>query len=152
MSTSILHLFFFTCFLLLKMHYLGSYSWMSHRTFIESSAVTTAFWLDQYGGRFASIFRRCPPSMFWGQWCKPVLSLPRPDRLVFSTGHNITREYWCIIKMYYMSLTMLACMRQFNTAERCGQQQQKIVHVYQHCVCVCVGVCFALFCFVFLEK
>ena len=40
---------------------------MSHRTFIESSAVTTAFWLDQYGGRFASIFRRCPPSMFWGQ-------------------------------------------------------------------------------------
>ena len=41
---------------------------MSHRTFIESTAVTTAFWLDQYGGRFASIFRRCPPSMFWGQW------------------------------------------------------------------------------------
>ena len=49
----------------------GSYSWMSHMTFIESSAVTTAFWLDQYGDRFASIFRRCPPSMFWGQWLDP---------------------------------------------------------------------------------
>ena len=43
---------------------------MSDRTFIESTAVTTAFWLDQYGGRFASIFRRCPPCMFWGQWVK----------------------------------------------------------------------------------
>ena len=43
---------------------------MSHRNFIESSAVTTAFWLDQYGGRFASIFRRCPPSIYWGQWIK----------------------------------------------------------------------------------
>ena len=72
MSTSILHLFFFTRFLLLKMHYLESYSWMSHRTFIESSTATTAFWLDQYGGRFASIFRRCPPSMFWGQWYLPI--------------------------------------------------------------------------------
>ena len=51
----------------------GSYFWMSHRTFIESSAVTTGFWLDQYGGRFASIFRRCPPSMFWGQWNFPLL-------------------------------------------------------------------------------
>ena len=63
MSTSILHLFFFTCFLLLKMHYLDH--------ILEcpiGSAVTTAFWLDQYGGRFASIFQRCPPSMFWGQW------------------------------------------------------------------------------------
>ena len=68
MSTSILHLFFFTCFLFIKNALFGSYSWMSHRTFIQSSAVTTAFWLNQYGGRFASIFRRCPPSMFWGQW------------------------------------------------------------------------------------
>ena len=64
--TSVLfHLFSF-----IKNALFGSYSWMSHRTFIESSAVTTAFWLDQYGGRFASIFRRCPPSMFWGQWIR----------------------------------------------------------------------------------
>ena len=48
---------------------------MSHRTFIESSAATTAFWLNQYGGRFASIFRRCPPSMFWGQWLLHILML-----------------------------------------------------------------------------
>ena len=52
-----------------------SYSWMSHRTFIESSAVTTAFWLDQYGGRFASIFRSCPPSMFWGQCINQITKL-----------------------------------------------------------------------------
>ena len=58
----------FHMFSFIKNALFGSYSWMSHRTFIESSAVTTAFWLDQYGGRFASIFRRCPPSMFWGQW------------------------------------------------------------------------------------
>ena len=70
--TSILfHMFSF-----IKNALFGSYSWMSHRTFIESSAVTTAFWLDQYGGRFASIFRRCPPSMFWGQWRLPVSSVP----------------------------------------------------------------------------
>ena len=74
-----------------------------------------------------------------------MLSLPSPDRLVFSTGHNIICEYWCIIRMYYMSLTMLACMRQFNTAERCGQQQQKIVHAI-NIVCVCVWD--VLFCFV----
>ena len=65
--TSALHIFSF-----IKNALFGSYSWMSHRTFIESSAVTTAFWLDQYGGRFASIFRRCPPSMFWGQWWRQV--------------------------------------------------------------------------------
>ena len=58
----------FDMFSFIKNALFGSYSWMSHRNFIESSAVTTAFWLDQYGGRFASIFRRCPPSMFWGQW------------------------------------------------------------------------------------
>ena len=43
---------------------------------------------------------------------------------------------------------MLVCMRQFNTAEGCGQQQQKIVHVINIvCVCVCVGgvFCFVLF-------
>ena len=57
----------FHMFSFIKNALFGSYSWMSHRTFIESSAVTTAFWLDQYGGRFASIFRRCPASMFWGQ-------------------------------------------------------------------------------------
>ena len=40
---------------------------------------------------------------------------------------------------------MLTCMRQFNTAERCGQQQQKIVHVI-NIVCVCGGGgCFVLF-------
>ena len=50
-----------------------------------------------------------------------------------------------------MSLTMLARMRQFNTAERCGQQQQKIVHVI-NIVCVCVGGCFVLFCFLFFRK
>ena len=61
-TSFLFHMFFF-----IKNALFGSYSWMSHRTFIESSAVTTAFWLDQYGGRFASIFRRCPPSMFWGQ-------------------------------------------------------------------------------------
>ena len=58
----------FHMFSFIKNALFGSNSWMSHRTFIESNAVTTAFWLDQYGGRFASIFRRCPPSMFWGQW------------------------------------------------------------------------------------
>ena len=58
----------FHMFSFIKNALFGSYSWMSHRTFIESSAVTMAFWLDQYGGRFASIFRRCPTSMFWGQW------------------------------------------------------------------------------------
>ena len=58
----------FHMFSFIKNALFGSYSWMSHRTFLESSAVTTAFWLDQYGGRFASIFRPCPPSMFWGQW------------------------------------------------------------------------------------
>ena len=52
---------------------------MSHRTFIESTAVTTAFWLDQYGGRFASIFRRCPPSMFWGQ-CIKLMTFNFPSR------------------------------------------------------------------------
>ena len=62
----------FHMFSFIKNALFGSYSWMSHRTFIESSAVTTAFWLDQYGGRFASIFRRCPPSMFWGQWLRPL--------------------------------------------------------------------------------
>ena len=41
-----------------------------------------------------------------------------------------------------MSLNMLACMRQFNSAERCGQQQQKTILVIN---IVCVGV----FCFVF---
>ena len=47
-----------------------------------------------------------------------------------------------------MSLTMLACMRQFNTAERCGQQQQKIVHVINIVtVCVCGGGGGILFCF-----
>ena len=50
-----------------------------------------------------------------------------------------------------MSLTMLACMRQFNTAERCRQQQQKIVHVI-NIVCVGGGLFFFfvlfLFCFV----
>ena len=61
-TSVLLHMFSF-----IKNALFGSYSWMSHRTFIESSAVTTAFWLDQYGGRFASIFWRCPPSMFWGQ-------------------------------------------------------------------------------------
>ena len=70
MNISILNLFFFTFFfiIIIKNALFGSSSWMSHRTFIESSAVTTAFWLDQYGGRFASIFRRCPLSMYWGQW------------------------------------------------------------------------------------
>ena len=72
MNISILHLFFITCFFFLIKNALFGSSWMSHRTFIESTAVTTAFWLDQYGGRFASIFRRCPPSMFWGQCMKPV--------------------------------------------------------------------------------
>ena len=57
----------FHMFSFIKNALFGSYSWKSHRTFIESSAVTSAFWLDQYGCRFASIFRRCPPSMFWGQ-------------------------------------------------------------------------------------
>ena len=67
MSTSFFTSVLFHMFSFIKNALFGSYSWMSHRTFIESSAVTTAFWLDQYGGRFASIFRRCPPSMFWGQ-------------------------------------------------------------------------------------
>ena len=58
----------FHMFSFIKNALFGSYSWISHRTFIESIAVTTAFWLDQYGGRFASIFRRCPRSMLWGQW------------------------------------------------------------------------------------
>ena len=62
----------FHVFSFIKNALFGSYSWMSHRTFIESSAVTTAFWLDQYGGRFASIFRRCQPSMFWGQCARPL--------------------------------------------------------------------------------
>ena len=62
----------FHMFSFIKNALFGSYSWMSHRNFIESSAVTTAFWLDQYGGRFASIFRRCPPSMFWGQWSNAI--------------------------------------------------------------------------------
>ena len=44
----------FHMFSFIKNALFGSYSWMSHRTFIESSAVTTAFWQDQYGGRFAS--------------------------------------------------------------------------------------------------
>ena len=61
----------FHMFSFIKNALFWSYSWMSHRTFIESSAVTTAFWLNQYGGRFASIFRRCPPSMFWGQCSTP---------------------------------------------------------------------------------
>ena len=51
----------FHMFSFIKNALFGLHSWMSHRTFIESSAVTTAFWLDQYGGRFVSIFRRCPP-------------------------------------------------------------------------------------------
>ena len=71
----------FHMFSFIKNALFGSYSWMSHRTFIESSAVTTAFWLDQYGGRFASIFRRCPPSMFWGQWW--TLTLCRENRSQF---------------------------------------------------------------------
>ena len=50
----------FHMFSFIKNALFGSYSWMSHRTFIESSAVTTAFWLDQYGGLFASIFSALP--------------------------------------------------------------------------------------------
>ena len=71
----------FHMFSLIKNALFGSCSWMSHRTFIESSVVTTAFWLDQYGGRFASIFRRCPPSMFWGQWAK--LDIKRRSNVLY---------------------------------------------------------------------
>ena len=63
----------FHMFSFIKNALFGSYSWISHKAFIESSAVTAAFWLDQYGGRFASIFRRCPPSMFWGQWIMQLI-------------------------------------------------------------------------------
>ena len=92
--TSVLfHLFSF-----IKNALFGSYSWMSHRTFIESNAVTTAFWLDQYGGRFASIFRRCPPSMFWGQWSvtgkvgpKLLFSVLRRVDLILAVGELAQR-------------------------------------------------------------
>ena len=73
----------FHMFSFIKNALFGSYSWMSHRTFIESRAVTTAFWLDQYGGRFASIFRRCPPSMFWGQCTAPIMPVIATTRGTF---------------------------------------------------------------------
>ena len=91
----------FHMFSFIKNALFGSYSWMSHRTFIESSAVTTAFWLGQYGGRFASIFRCCPPSMFWGQcnfraWClrgdvPPIRSL----KILYFCNWN--RAIWWIL-------------------------------------------------------
>ena len=91
----------FHMFSFIKNTLFGSYSWMSHRTFTESSAVTTAFWLDQYGGRFASIFRRCPPSMFWGQWGKLTLitffkifiGLKNGSLLHAQTG-SLSMQFW----------------------------------------------------------
>ena len=79
----------FHMFSFIKNALFGSYSWMSHRTFIESSAVTTAFWLNQYGGRFASIFRRCQPSMFWGQWIKRTFYFQ-----LEAHSRKITQDCW----------------------------------------------------------
>ena len=82
----------FHMFSFIKSALFGSYSWMSHRTFIESSAVTTAFWLDQYGGRFASIFRRWPPSIFWGQWYHlPTIFLWGRPLILLPSGGGRTR-------------------------------------------------------------
>ena len=93
----------FHMFSFIKNALFGSYSWMSHRTFIESSAVTTAFWLDQYGGRFASIFRRCPPSMFGGQWWQranakfKVLALARAvSPFCHPSLTSISKCPWCL--------------------------------------------------------
>ena len=113
MNISILHLFFITCFFFIKNALFGSSSWMSHRTFIESTAVTTAFWLDQYGGRFASIFRRCPPSMFWGQCamhafyvCVPLA--PRKKRTRYCVQ---PRTGWVIFSLFcFVAPVLIAVM------------------------------------------
>ena len=92
--TSVLfHMFSFT-----KNALFGSYSWMSHWTFIESSAVTTAFWLDQYGGRFASIFRRCPPSMFWGQWGAAMIGMSTARNFIWPYSSCNFVIYNCVEK------------------------------------------------------
>ena len=84
---SLSHVFFF---FLINNALFGSSSWKSHRAFIESTAVTTVFWLDQYGGRFASIFRRCQPSMYWGQCVVFVNFLTQCVWLTMSTTHTHT--------------------------------------------------------------
>ena len=86
----------FHMFSFIKNAFFGSYSWMSQRTFIESSAVTTAFWLDQYGGRFASIFRRCPPSMFWGQWSIQNSTVLEPLILYLYLYITLSMRGWVI--------------------------------------------------------
>ena len=102
----------FHMFSFIKNALFGSSSWMSHRTFIESQCsyeVTTAFWLDQYGGRFASIFRRCPPSMYWGLWGYPTdlntwiagshgfqCVPPEIPRQSFYSSQNIGSTHWLL--------------------------------------------------------
>ena len=81
----------FHMFSFIKSALFGSYSWMSNRTFIESSAVMTAFLLNQYGGCFASIFRRCPPSMFWGQW---VYYVDLSVLLHGNSSSHVTQIWW----------------------------------------------------------
>ena len=94
----------FHMFSFIKNALFGSYSWMSHRTFIESSAVTTAFWLDQYGGRFASIFRRCPPSMFWGQWAR--LEVREPSCTEYLEIYTLYLTFFPLQKNRNMSLLL----------------------------------------------
>ena len=118
MSTSILHLFFFHMFSFIKNALFGSYSWMSHRTFIASSAVTAAFWLDQYGGRFASIFRRCPPSMFWGQWSGLPCTLnfgftckwhKLKIKNICSCCFNFLKRSWALLRLPWKYRPILEC-------------------------------------------
>ena len=92
----------FHIFSFIKNALFGSYSWMSHRTFIESSTVTTAFWLDQYGGHFASIFRRCPPSKFWGQWTGCISTISIETSCNWS-GLPLP-SIWSVSRTYYFSM------------------------------------------------
>ena len=98
----------FHMFSFIKNALFGSYSWMSHRTFIESSAVTTAFWLDQYGGRFASIFRRCPPSMFWGQCNAPIMIIG----MVFT---RIDLDRNLCARIYAHSISKMGAIQHYTT-------------------------------------
>ena len=90
----------------------GSSSWMFHRIFIESSTVTMPFWLDQYGGRFASIFRRCPPSMFWGQCDTPeIFQLGEGKMFIYL----IRRYSWPNTSFVLMQSHFKNCLHLFDT-------------------------------------
>ena len=140
MSTSILHPFFFTCFLLLKMHYLDHilecpiwpslkvvqlrrlFDWTNMATALPQFLVVVVLrspihanepseyndMLYRTSNRVLNngikviilicmdgtsqyhhhpIFRRCPPSMFWGQWYIRIIARPTG-----STGRNTLNQ------------------------------------------------------------